>query len=178
MTVRADRHVLAVVAATGTALLCSACLGGSSGTPANTTIVVGSAPSIGGVRLRESRTQVERRLGAGTLVSKRVDGSPSGEETIVSRVWYSGSGLSVIYAGTGGAARVFAVITRDPRYHTRAGLHVGSARPAFASGGFTCFGPSGCQVTTDASGPVTLFTFNGDASDALANRVSITAAGA
>ncbi len=74
------------------------------------------ADSIGGIRLDESREEVEKRFGPGELTNRGL-------------VHYFGGHLLVDYRFHDGLYnRVMYVETRWPGYHTRFGVHVGSTR--------------------------------------------------
>jgi len=102
--------------------------------------------SIAGVRLGETRSSIERRIGAGSLVSVRSDTAtiPAGR---IERVAYDSAGLYVTYSSAGPAAmqvaagRAMVLETTWPTFKTPQGVHVGSPLAAVkAIRGVRCFG--------------------------------------
>jgi hypothetical protein len=106
--------------------------------------------SIAGVSLGETRANIERRIGNGSLVSTRTDAStvPPGQ---VERVAYGSAGLYVTYASTGvsparlAAGKAVVLETTWTSFRMPQGVHVGSPLAAVrAVPGVRCFG-SVCQ---------------------------------
>jgi hypothetical protein len=106
--------------------------------------------SIAGVSLGETRASIERRIGAGSIVSVRTDTSTR-PPSRVDRIAYDAAGLYVTYVSTGSAARKLAagramvLETTWTSFKTPQGVHVGSPLSAVkAIPGVHCFGPI-CQ---------------------------------
>jgi hypothetical protein len=106
--------------------------------------------SIAGVVLGETRASIERRIGAGSLVSVRTDTSTT-QPSRVERLAYDAAGLYVTYASSGSSARQLAagramvLETTWTLFRTPQGVHVGSSLAAVkAIPGVRCYGPV-CQ---------------------------------
>jgi hypothetical protein len=90
--------------------------------------------SIGGVRLRDQRSEVERALGSGTVIRSE-DQKPPEPRLHFEDVIYP-NGLEVGYVSRSatprslGNGRVGYLLTRSPTFRTREGVHVGSSRAA------------------------------------------------
>jgi len=106
--------------------------------------------SIAGVNLGETRSSIERRIGAGYLVSVRTDTSTT-PPSQVERIGYDAAGLYVTYLSAGAGPRQLAagkamvLETTWTSFRTPQGVHVGSPLAAVkAIPGIRCFGPV-CQ---------------------------------
>jgi hypothetical protein len=102
--------------------------------------------SIAGVRLGETRSSIERRIGTGSLVSVRSNTAtvPAGR---IERVAYDAAGLYVTYSSSGpsvgqlAAGRALVLETTWTTFKTPQGVHVGSPLSAVkAVPGVRCFG--------------------------------------
>lgn len=139
-------------------LTASACGGGQAG---DRSIVLDR--SIGGVALKEKRSEVERRLGDGVVVRTQ-DQKPPEPSLHVEQVKYPKQGLEVVYVSRDATplerarGRVYFVRTASPRYRTTQGIHVGSPATSLRSiSGLTCFTVE-CQHGYHANGlPGTTF---------------------
>jgi hypothetical protein len=120
------------------------------GSRANTLIVLDR--SIGGVALKEQRSDVERSLGRGFVIHTEDQKPPEptvhGEQVLYAKygleVWYVSRNATPLARARG---RVITVLTHSPRYRTARGLHVGSAATGLRSiGGVNCYqGSTECQ---------------------------------
>jgi hypothetical protein len=135
-----DRGMLRALLAVS---ILAAALGGAAQAAevARSTLIV-PPNRIGGVRLQESRARVDAALGRATGVRVVRSSSPR-----VISVDYPEAGLTAIYSIVAGTPRVAALITGDPRYATRSGVHVGSTLAATRRApGMRCFnGGATCQ---------------------------------
>jgi hypothetical protein len=102
--------------------------------------------SIAGVRLGETRTTIERRIGSGSVVSVRADTSTAPAGRIV-RLAYDAAGLYVTYSSAGAspaqlaAGKAMVLETTWTSFKTPQGVHVGSPLAAVkAIPGVHCFG--------------------------------------
>jgi hypothetical protein len=102
--------------------------------------------SIAGVRLGETRSSIERRIGTGSLVSVRADTSTTPAGKIV-RLAYDAAGLYVTYSSTGSTpaqlatGKAMVLETTWTTFKTPQGVHVGSPLVAVkAIPGVRCFG--------------------------------------
>jgi hypothetical protein len=135
---------------------------GKSGAPdPNTSIDVTGA--IGGVRARETRAQSERLLCPGTVISTSTRHQTVGGAYTLTRVAYPASQLTVVYVRSGSRpAQVAEIFTTSSRYHTAAGLRVGSTlTQARAEPGVHCYSQPGyeaCQGGLGYEKPITSFT--------------------
>jgi hypothetical protein len=119
--------------------------------------------SIGGVKARESRAQVEHLLGLGKVVSTSSHHQKVGGDYTLTRVLYPSSRLVVLYVTSGKRSpQVFGVFTTSPRYHTATGLRVGSTlEQASHTPGIHCYAQNGyfaCQGGLGYEKPITSFT--------------------
>jgi len=121
--------------------------------------------AIGGIHAGDPRTAVERRLGAGMVISTRSRHQPKrhGGNGTLTTVRYPASQLVVLYvARANRPAEVFSVTTSSPRYHTAVGLRVGSTlAQAQHEPGIRCTAQPGyvaCQGGLGYEKPVTSFT--------------------
>lgn len=143
------------------AALAAACLAGAAQAVTITHTIVLDR-SIAGVGLGETRGAIERRIGAGSLVSARTDTStaPPGR---VERVAYDAAGVYVTYASSGATAAKLAagkavvLETTWTSFRTPQGVHVGSPLASVkAIPGVRCFGPV-CQHGYRGKGAGTSF---------------------
>jgi hypothetical protein len=127
----------------------------------NTTINVDGV--VGGIRARDTRVAVEKRLGAGTTISASTHKQKIGGTYTLTRVRYPASQLVVLYvASPGRPPWVFGVFTTSPRYHTADGLRVGSTlAQAQHEPGIRCYDQQSyfaCQGGLGYQKPITSFT--------------------
>jgi hypothetical protein len=158
-----------VLVAAGGALVLARVGGKASGDPNRLIDPVHGV--IGGVAVRETRTRAELLLGTGTLVAHHEEMDGSGRPYEVEDVRYASSGLDVEYLSPVGASRrgrVWAVFTRDGRYHTADGLHAGSAladarreRTLTCSNLSPAMGYADCQGGLGTGQPLTNFQVRG-----------------
>jgi hypothetical protein len=101
--------------------------------------------SIAGVSLGETRASIERRIGAGSIVSIRTDTSTVPARRI-DRLAYDAAGLYVTYVSAGSSAgklaagRAVVLETTWTSFKTPQGVHVGSPLAAVkAIPGIRCF---------------------------------------
>ena len=118
--------------------------------------------AIGGIHAGETRTQAERILGRGTVISTTTRHAKSGAYTLA-RVAYPASGLVVMYARPSHRPPiVFGIFTTSRRYHTKSGLRVGSTlADARRTPGIRCYSQVtyvACQGGLGYEKPVTSFT--------------------
>jgi hypothetical protein len=99
--------------------------------------------SIGGVHLRDQRSEVERALGSGTVI-RSADQKPPEPRLHFEDVIYP-NGLEVGYVSRSatprsvGNGRVGYLLTRSPSFRAREGVHVGSSRTVLRTiEGVTC----------------------------------------
>jgi hypothetical protein len=114
--------------------------------------------SIAGIALGETRGSIERRTGAGSLVSARTDTSGH-----VERIAYDEAGLYVTYVspraspGRLAAGKAVVLETTWPSFRTLQGVHVGSPVAALkAVPGVRCYGTV-CQHGYAGRSPGTSF---------------------
>ncbi|HST25615.1 MAG TPA: hypothetical protein VLJ76_06460 [Gaiellaceae bacterium] len=117
----------------------------AGGSNARTLIVLDR--SIGGVALKELRSNVERELGKGLVLQSTVDKTAKPTPARSTEVSYGSGALLVYYASAKGfPARAELIETTATRYQTRFGLGVGSSYPKLvAAGGVDCYGGTECQ---------------------------------
>jgi hypothetical protein len=127
-------------------VLASAVLAGCGGStedrsPGSTLIALDR--SIGGVQLRDQRSEVERALGSGTVIHSE-DQKPPEPRLHFEDVIYP-NGLEVGYVSRSATprslrnGRVGYLLTRSPSFRTREGVHVGSSQAALRTiKGVTC----------------------------------------
>jgi hypothetical protein len=144
------RSIGSVGAGLSLAFALTAC-GASAETRSAKTLIVLDR-SIGGVALKEQRSDVERTLGRGLVVHTE-DQKPPEPPAHGERVLYAKYGLDVWYVSHDATpserarGRVIAVLTKSPRYRTARGLRVGSTAAALRSiRGVNCYhGSTECQ---------------------------------
>ena len=108
--------------------------GASEGSRSNGDTRIVLDRSIGGVALREKRTDVERQLGHGFVVHTEDQKPPYPAHA--EQVLYAKYGLEVYYVSRNATplalarGRVLVVLTHSPRYRTPQGVHVGSPAAA------------------------------------------------
>jgi hypothetical protein len=149
---------IATTACAGVALAAAASGGSAAGKARpNNTIVLDR--SIGGVRLKERRSTVERALGRGVVLRTTVDrsGPQPSRATLVA---YRKRTLTVGYVSDAKHPGIVLLVeTRSPLYRTRSGVGVGSRYARMMSlGGVNCYGGVECQHGYEAEGrPGTTF---------------------
>jgi len=124
----------------------------SAATPLSAKTLIVIDHSIGGVALKDQRSNVERSLGRGFVV-RAEDQKPPDPPAHGEQVRYAKYGLDVWYVSRNATplerarGRVIVVLTHSPRYRTAQGLRVGSTAEALRSiGGVNCFhGSTECQ---------------------------------
>ena len=114
-------------------------------------VLVGLAPnsqvvldhSIGGAKLLESRSAVERSVGHGRVLSSTLDRSARPKAERVTRVSYLLGALVVTYVSTKPKPPIALVLeSTSRRFRTRTGIGVGSSFASLRSvRGITCPGP-------------------------------------
>jgi hypothetical protein len=147
-------------------LLICGCARGSSDLPSpkpDPNTIIDVTGSLGGVKPREARAQVEHLLGPGVVISTTTRHRKVGGTYTVTRVRYPASQLVVAYVNAGTRpSSVFSIFTASTRYHTAGGLRVGSTlSQARAEKGVRCSAQNfdfACQGGLGYERPVTGFT--------------------
>jgi len=119
--------------------------------------------AIGGIHAGETRTQAERIIGPGRIISTTTRHPNGGAAYTLARVAYPGSDLVIMYTRTSHRRPiVFAISTTSRRYHTAGGLRVGSTlAQARGTPGIRCTDQVAyvaCQGGLGYEKPVTSFT--------------------
>ncbi len=113
---------------------------------------------IGPAALLDERAVVEAAIGPGVVVAERPGPTPALPGQVVR---FAAAGLVGTFATPEASAPATVVATRDPRYRTRGGVHVGTTRAALrrALPAARC-APRRCDlVRVDAAGAVRLTRF-------------------